>query len=226
MKNESGNLSAAEIRERIWLSIAEKRLRPGLRLKEEELAEVFDVSRARVRQVLAMLASDGLVTILPNRGAFVSEPTAQEAQDVFHVRKLVEDRVIERLIGRMTPEDFARLEAHVAAENVAHQKGDTSEAIQLAGAFHVLLAELCDSAFLLGIMRDLNSRSSLITAIYRVKHLHNCAPHDHEGLIEALRAGDCAKAQIAMRKHLENVEAELDLSKETGAIRDLRQAFG
>ena len=119
MKTESANLSAAEIRERIWLSIAEKRLRPGLRLKEEELAEVFDVSRARVRQVLAMLASDGLVTILPNRGAFVSEPTAQEAQDVFHVRKLVEDRVIERLIGRLTPDDFARLEAHVAARIAA-----------------------------------------------------------------------------------------------------------
>ena len=119
MKTESANLSAAEIRERIWLSIAEKRLRPGLRLKEEELAEVFDVSRARVRQVLAMLASDGLVTILPNRGAFVSEPTAQEAQDVFHVRKLVEDRVIERLIGRLTPNDFARLEAHVAATGTA-----------------------------------------------------------------------------------------------------------
>lgn len=226
MSNEVGSRSAAKIRERIWLSIAEKRLRPGVRLKEEELAEIFEVSRARVRQVLTMLASDGLVTILPNRGAFVSEPTAQDARDIFHVRKLVEDRIMERLAGRMAEADFARLEAHVAAENAAHQSGNTSEAIHLAGGFHVLLAELCDSAFLFGIMRDLNSRSSLITAIYRVKHLHNCAPHDHEGLIEALRAGDCATAQATMRKHLENVESELDLSNEARAVRDLRQVFG
>lgn len=197
MKTKSANLSAAEIRERIWLSIAEKRLRPGLRLKEEELAEVFDVSRARVRQVLAMLASDGLVTILPNRGAFVSEPTAQEAQDVFHVRKLVEDRVIERLIGKLTPEDFARLEAHVAAENVAHQRATRPRRSSWPGFPYPACRTVNNP---LGIMRDLNSRSSLITAIYRVKHLHNCAPHDHEGLIEALRAGDCAKAQIAMRQ--------------------------
>lgn len=226
MRDAAVSLSAAEIRERIWLSIAERRLRPGVRLKEEELSQIFEVSRARVRQVLAMLASDGLVTIVPNRGAFVSEPTAQEAQDVFHVRKLVEDRIIERIAGRITEADFARLEAHVAAENAAHQSGDTSEAIHLAGHFHVLLAELCDSAFLSSTMRDLNSRSSLITAIYRVKHLHNCAPRDHEGLIEALRAGDCVTAKAAMRKHLENVESELDLSNETGATRDLRQVFG
>lgn len=225
-RNEAVSLSAAKIRERIWLSIADKRLRPGVRLKEEELAEIFKVSRARIRQALNLLARDGLVTIVPNRGAFVSEPTAQEAQDVFHVRKLVEDRIIERLAGQMTEADFARLEAHVAAENAAHQSGDTSEAIHLAGDFHVLLAELSDSGFLIGTMRDLNSRSSLITAIYRVKHLHNCAPHDHEGLIEVLRSGDRVAAQAAMRKHLENVESELDLSQEAGAARDLRQVLG
>ena len=72
----------AEICERIWLSIAEKRLRPGARLKEEQLAEIFDVSRARVRQALSVLESDGLVTIVPNRGAFVSEPGVDEARDV------------------------------------------------------------------------------------------------------------------------------------------------
>ena len=59
-----------EIYNRIWLSIAERKLKPGTRLKEEQLAEIFSMSRARVRQALSALEHDGLVTLVPNRGAF------------------------------------------------------------------------------------------------------------------------------------------------------------
>ena len=118
----------AEICERIWLSIAEKRLRPGARLKEEQLAEIFDVSRARVRQALAVLESDGLVTIVPNRGAFVSEPGVDEARDVFHVRKQIEARVLERLIDRISDEEISLLDAHLTQEREADQRGIIGQA--------------------------------------------------------------------------------------------------
>ncbi|ERM03536.1 hypothetical protein Q644_01180 [Brucella intermedia 229E] len=64
-------VSTQQIVEKVWLSIAERRLRPGVQLKEEKMAEIFDVSRARIRQALASLKREGLVDILPNRGAFV-----------------------------------------------------------------------------------------------------------------------------------------------------------
>lgn len=215
----------AEMCERIWLSIAEKRLRPGTRLKEEELAEIFKVSRARVRQALSVLESDGLVTIVPNRGAFVSEPTVDEARDVFHVRKLIEERVLGRLIERITEADIPRLEQHLKEERAAEERGDTSAAIRLSGGFHLLLAELCGSEFLQGILRDLISRSSLITAMYRAEHLHHCGPDDHDSLIRAIRVRDAGRAQSAMREHLDHVEAELDLTEEIPLVRDLRQAL-
>jgi len=223
--NESVAEPVAQICDRIWLSIAEKRLRPGTRLKEEELAEIFAVSRARVRQALATLEGDGLVTIIPNRGAFVAEPTVEEARDVFHVRKLVEERIVERLIKRVTKNDFPRLKAHIEQERAAAQRGDTSASIRLSGGFHVLLAELCGSPFLYSILRDLVSRSSLITAMYRVTREHYCGPEDHEGLIAAIRDRDAERAKIAMRHHLEHVEAELNLEEDASAIRDLRQAL-
>ncbi len=222
---EKANGPAAEICERIWLSIAEKRLRPGTRLKEEQLAEIFEVSRARVRQALSMLEGDGLVTIEPNRGASVAEPSVDEARDVFHVRKLIEVRVIERLIDKVDEADLRRLEKHLADEKAALARGDTSAAIRLSGGFHLLLAEVSGSDFLTGILRDLISRSSLITAMYRGRHAHNCGPEDHEGLIRAIRAQDADRAQRLMREHLDHVEAELDLTGEISAVRDLRQAF-
>ncbi|NVP72777.1 GntR family transcriptional regulator, partial [Vibrio cholerae] len=61
-------LTVEQIAERIWLSIAERRLRPGMRLKETELADVFGVSRAKVRQVLVTLERDGLVVLESNKG--------------------------------------------------------------------------------------------------------------------------------------------------------------
>lgn len=80
---EQAAMSVEQIVERVWLSIAERRLRPGVQLKEEQLASIFHVSRARVRQALTVLARDGLVTIIPNRGAFVCKPSVEEARDVF-----------------------------------------------------------------------------------------------------------------------------------------------
>lgn len=215
----------AEICERIWLSIAEKRLRPGTRLKEEQLAEIFSVSRARIRQALTMLEGDGLVTILPNRGAFVSQPSVEEARDVLHVRKLIEERVIARVIDRIVEVDISRLEAHLAEERAADARCDTSAGIRLSGRFHLLLAELSGSDFLSAVLRDLVSRSSLITAMYRRQHGCNCGPEDHAALIRALAARDATAAQVTMRNHLDHVESELDLSEDPPLIHDLREAF-
>lgn len=215
----------AEICERVWLSIAERKLRPGTRLKEEQLAEVFNVSRARVRQALAMLESDGLVTILPNRGAFISEPGVDEARDVFHFRRQVEARVLERLISTIEVKDFPRLEAHLAKERDADSRKDTTATIRLSGGFHLLLAELSGSIFLTSTLRDLISRSTLITTMYRRQVHHNCGPDEHAALIESIRSRDLDQAVRQMDAHLRHVEDELDLTEGVPVLRDLRDAL-
>lgn len=223
---ETRHTATAEICERIWLSIAEKKLRPGTRLKEEELSEVFQVSRARVRQVLSALESDGLVTILPNRGAFVAEPDVNEARDVLHVRKLVEERIVEHVVARVTDDEIAQLDAHVAQERDAAASNDRSATIKLSGGFHLLLAELSGSTFLYGILHDLISRSSLISVIYRRTELHDCGPDEHESLIDCIKARDNDGARAMMHAHLQHIEDDLDLEIEDTSLRDLRQVFG
>ncbi|MDN5786791.1 GntR family transcriptional regulator [Pseudorhodobacter sp.] len=224
--SDTRHTTTAEICERIWLSIAEKKLRPGTRLKEEELSEVFDVSRARIRQVLSALESDGLVTIVANRGAFVAEPDINEARDVFHVRKQIEDRIIGHVIARVSNDEIMQLERHTAKEREAASRQDRSATIKLSGGFHLLLAELSGSTFLHGILHDLISRSSLISVIYRRTELHDCGPDEHVALIARIKARDFEGARAILHDHLQHIEDDLDLETEDTSLRDLRQVFG
>jgi DNA-binding GntR family transcriptional regulator len=222
---EQTGISTQQIVERVWLSIAERRLRPGVQLKEGQMASIFDVSRARVRQALTVLERDGLVTIIPNRGAFVCKPSVDEARDVFVVRRTVERCVVERLCKSISEEDIARLRSHVARERIANAQDITTDIIKLSGGFHLLLAEVAGSDFLFGTMRDLIARTSLITAVYRNTTRFNCGPDEHDEIVEAIARGNLDKATGLMTHHLEHVESELDLSEIPDFSRDLWAAL-
>lgn len=223
--NEQTGPSTEQIVEKVWLSIAERRLRPGVQLKEEQLATIFGVSRARIRRALTVLERDGLVTIIPNRGAFICKPSVDEARDVFFVRRTVERCVIERLCKSVSKADLKRLKDHVALERTANAKDITTDIIKLSGGFHLLLAEIVGSDFLYTTMRDLISRSSLITAVYRNTNRFNCGPDEHADIVEAIAKKDAATATRLMAHHLEHVEAELDLSEIRDLSHDLRAAL-
>lgn len=218
--------TAAEIGERIWLAIAERRLRPGTRLKEEQLAEIFGVSRARIRQALAGLEREGLVRLLPNRGTVVAAPTVDEAGDVFFTRKVVEERILDRLTERIGPRDIAALRDHVARERAAAAADEISDVIRLSGGFHMRLAELLGSEFLISTLRDLISRSSLITAVYRDTAHFNCGPDEHARIIDCLEAGDIDGARTLMRAHLDHITESLDLNVERQIESDLKRVLG
>jgi len=185
--------SVKQIVERVWLSIAERRLRPGVQLKEEQMAAIFGVSRTRIRQALATLEHDGLVTIAPKRGAFVSKPSVQDAHDVFFVRASVERRVVERLCLSVTEDGLTRMRDHVARERIANAEDNTTDIIKLSGGFHLLLAELTGSDFLFATMRDLIARTSLITAVYRNTSRYNCGPDEHAGIVAAITAKEAER---------------------------------
>lgn len=217
--------SVGEIRDRIWLAIAERRLRPGTRLKEEQLAEIFSVSRARVRQALSLLERDRLVTLIPNRGGFVAEPTVDEARDVFFARRIIEGGLVERLCKRASKGDIAKLRAHVGEERKAHQRGDLSAIVRLSGGFHILVAELAGSQYLYEVLRDLVSRTSLITTMYQPRLTHDCGPDEHEQVVDQIEKGESEAAFAAMDRHLSHVESQLDLNEAPEPPSDLREVL-
>ncbi|WP_102108939.1 GntR family transcriptional regulator [Oceaniglobus roseus] len=211
-----------EIYNRIWTAIAERKMKPGTRLKEESIAEIFSVSRARVRQALTALEHDGLVTSIPNRGAFVSQPSIDEARDIFFARRTIETRLVARLCETGDETAFARLDAHVEEERAARTAGDTRATVRLAGGFHLLLGELAGSPYLWDVLRDLVSRTSLIMAMYQTRSQADCGPEEHAEIVEALRAGQAERAQHLMDHHIDHLEEQLDLEETPTEALDLR----
>jgi len=206
-KNEEG------IYERLVSSIFEHRLPPGTKLGEEGLAAIFGVTRARIRSVLPRLAHEGLVTLEPNRGAFVTQPTVEQARDVFEARRLIEPGIASRLAKQ--PERagaVARLRQHVAAERRARAADDARRIVRLSGEFHVLLADLSGNSLLAKSMRELASLTCLIIALYDKPAKPSCLGEEHGEIADAIAAGDARRASTLMIEHLNHVEQELDLS--------------
>lgn len=213
------------IYEAIHAAIVERRLPAGTRLVEDQMAQIFGVSRARIRQALQALARDRMVTLQPNRGAFVSFPSTAEAREVFQARRLLESALVREAARSIDAKGLARLVEHLEKERAAHQAGDRRASIKLSGDFHLLLAEIVGNATLLSYLRELTARSSLVIAIYESPGAKSCSLNDHQRIIDALKAGDGDTAAAEMDDHLGEVEAQLALVEPGAAAVDLRAIF-
>src|SRR5690242_2194162 len=97
--------SEADIFARMHQAVLDRRLEPGMKLKEVALAEAFGVNRAVVRRVLARLSYERLVVLRPNRAAVVASPSVQESRDIFAARRVVEAAVVASLAASVRSEE-------------------------------------------------------------------------------------------------------------------------
>lgn len=223
----TGGTRAIAVYRSLRRAIIEQALRPGTKLAEDAIGEWLGVSRTLAREALVRLASEGLVELRPNRGAFVAYPTLEEGRDVFQVRAGLERLVTQSLAGRLTPDQVKRLEAHVVAEEKAAAKSNERESIRLAGEFHTILAEMTGNALLIRYVAEVVSRCSLILAIYGRPHSSDCAVSEHRELIEALTRGDEARALDLMDHHLGAVMNRALLARPVEPdLKDILAAYG
>lgn len=218
--NAKGNIYG-----RIYEAIVEHRLMPGTKLAEEKVAELFGVSRTQVKGVFQRLAVEQLVTMIPNRGAFVTTPTADEARDVLEVRRTLEPAIVTRLIARIAagdaPDAVAQLRALTAREHQAHAQGDRPTSVRLSGEFHVLLAELSGSAISTRMMRELTPLTCLAILTFEAPTHSACPDDEHARLVDAIAAGEAVTAAGLMVDHLHHIEASLNLTRNEDVEVDL-----
>ncbi len=195
--------------EALTRAIVEHRLQPGTKLAEQKLADHFGVSRTLVRQALFQLVQKHLVRMEPARGAFVAAPTVEEARQVFQIRRILEAEMVREFLRKQTPAMLKALREHVAQEKLALGSPDAARSQQLLGDFHVRMAELAANAVLAQILRDLVSRSSLITLMYQRDSFVAHSQEEHAELLKALAAKDEKRAVRLMEEHLLHVEESL-----------------
>lgn len=199
----------AVIVESLKRAIVDHRLQPGEKLVEQRLADTFGVSRTLVRQALYQLEQNHLIRLEPARGAFVAEPSVQEAKQVFAVRRVLENDLVRQLVQHASPKHLRALDAHVLREAAAIKQNDVAQRTDLLGDFHVVMARQIGNEVLAKLLSDLISRCALITLMYQSKQDAACSNTEHADIVEAIRARDADKALALMNAHLDHVEASL-----------------
>lgn len=205
--------------------IAQHRLRPGTRLIEAQIVETLHANRNHVQVALQRLAMQRIVSIEPNRGAMVAQPSAREAREVFAARRAIERAIVESISAQTMAEHQERIALHMASERQATGTTDRREIVRELSEFHLLLGELGGNAVIAEILENLMVRSSLIVALYQRGDVPSCASDEHQALLDALSAGDNARAVSVLLAHLDELEAQLALDEPAAPEVDLREAL-
>ncbi|MCO5062975.1 MAG: GntR family transcriptional regulator [Rhizobiaceae bacterium] len=216
---------ASSIRDQLRLAIIDRRLAPGTKLSEQEVGSIFDVSRTVARAALQMLTFEGLVHTERNRGAFVANPSPEEARQVFASRRLIEPGIVVEVCKRLELHHLAAFQLQLQSEGslvAAHGPEARRAEIKASGDFHLLLASVAGNAILQKFMEELVARSSLVIALYGRSGASACGHNEHAEIVAAIEASDTDKASSLIVAHINHIEADLDLRfREGPKLRDV-----
>ena len=210
-----GRTLSSVIGRRLRELIIEGVLEPGARLNERVLCEQLDVSRTPLREALRGLAHDGLATVIPNRGAFVTRMSRNAVRDSFQVMGALEALAGELACDCITDKEVDEIEALTFEMRACHARRDLREYYRLNRAIHERISLAARNDLLGDMAKRLNLRiQNLRFRSNLVPKKWDAAVHEHVRMVGLLRARDRAALSTLMREHLarkaEAVLATLD----------------
>jgi DNA-binding GntR family transcriptional regulator len=223
-KEAAQPLTDEMIYQAIYEAIVEHRLAPGAKLSQDELGEIFGVSKTRVRPILFRLAEQKIVTLEPNRGAFVARPSVEEVRDVISARLIVEEGIVRQVVQRATAQQIKELRTLIDDERDARLSDHSVRAHRLSGQFHMSLAEMTGNPVLVDLLRYLISRNAIAVAMYQ-PNVGSCSLQGHTEIVDAIASGNEDLAVTVSLRHLHDIAASLDPDATDGRRNSLRGAF-
>lgn len=188
--------------ERLRNMIVEGELEAGERLHDSNLARILHVSRTPVREATKLLATEGLVDLLPGRGARVSELSAEDILDLFETIAGVERHACELAAERMSEGDRDRLQRAHKRMARHHVTGERQPYFKLNHEIHLAIVEASKNTTLRGIHASLMSRARRARYAALSSHARWIeAMEEHELIMAALMARDSRRAGEIMRQH-------------------------
>lgn len=186
-------------------AILKGELKPGERLMEIALAEKLGVSRTPIREAIRKLELEGLVIMIPRRGAQVANITEKDLNDVLEVRCCLEEMAIEKACSRMTDQELSELaEAEEAFQGLL-EEGDLTKLAEADVEFHEIIYRAAENKRLLQVLNNLREQIYR----YRVEYLKDEKTRkrlveEHREMYEAIRSRDVEKAKKIASNHIEN----------------------
>ncbi|MRD72163.1 FCD domain-containing protein [Rhodocyclus tenuis] len=192
-----------EVAERLRQRIFSHELAPGEWIDEQALVVAYGISRTPLREALKVLAAEGLVTLKPRRGCYVTEISERDLDDIFPLMAMLEGRSAWEAAKKWRSEDLARLEVLHAELEAYTAAGQIDRFFEANQDFHRQIQELSGNRWLLQLAQDLRK-------VLQLTRLHSLGVEgrlqesmaEHHAIMAALRTRDADAAEVAMRKHL------------------------
>jgi DNA-binding GntR family transcriptional regulator len=196
----NASVAATEV---IREAIIDGRLEPGRRLKEEELARELGISRTPIREALLMLQAEGLVDAIPNRGAMVRVHNADDLEDLYQLRALLEGYAARRAGTRITDDQVAELSASCDRFDALDSETELRELVRENMVFHSTILEIAGSSRLAAMVR----RVIELPLVYRSYIWYSpdqkrISGHYHRQIVTALTSRDAERAELIMKEHV------------------------
>lgn len=202
-----------EVTARIREMIRSAELSRGQKIDEKHLSELMGVSRTPVREALRVLHSEGLVDLIPHKGAYVTTPSIEELQDLFEVMSVLEGTCARLSASRMTKEDLRKIQTLHRNLEKHYRKRDHEAYLETNHNLHMMVQKLSGNKVLNDVLNGLRQKILL----YRHRQLYyknrfEKSMQEHTQILKALQQGDPSQAEEAMKQHLiRQCEALVDL---------------
>jgi len=214
-----------QVAQRLRQMLVENRIPPGAKLNERELCEALNVSRTPLREAIKMLAAEGLVELVPNRGAIAIALTEADVVNTFEVMAGLESQSGELAAQRITDEELAEIRALHFEMLAAYTRGDLSAYYSLNARIHRAINAAAKNPVLTATYNQVNARLQALR--FRSNQdgaKWKRAVGEHDKMIEALSARDAAAMREVLLQHLTHKrDTVLEQLREDGAARGGRK---
>ncbi len=186
-------------------------------LREITIGEELGVSRTPVREALRQLELEGLVTIIPNKGAYVTGITQKDVHDIYKIRSMLEGMCARWATEHITEKQIEELEeVLLLSEYHLHKKGgeQAEQVTELDGKFHKILYEASNSRILEHVLSDFHKYVQMArTLSVGEKNRAKKSIQEHRAILDAIKDKDGQRAEELANRHIMNVMANLHLAK-------------
>jgi DNA-binding GntR family transcriptional regulator len=208
-----GTSSSAIPRQSLTSAVAEKlrdqiirrEITEGAQLRQDVIAGQYHVSRIPVREALRQLHAEGLITIVPNRGAIVPELSPSDIEELFAIRALLEPEVLKLSIPRLTPADLAQAEAVLTKYMSELRREEHMENWgRMNWQFHSILYSRAERPHFMSIIRNVNHNGERYTRLQLyLTHGVKRANEEHHQILKLCRKNEVVAACKLLRQHIQ-----------------------
>ncbi|WP_217267809.1 MULTISPECIES: GntR family transcriptional regulator [Halomonadaceae] len=195
--------NAQRLRDSLENDIINGRRIPGERLDPEALGKEYSVSRTPVREAIQQLVASGLVTVSPKKGTFVAKVGLEQLIEMFEVMAELEGMCGRLAARRISQGELETLRGTLKRCEAAAEAGDTDEYYYENELFHLCIYQASHNRFLADEAQQLKQRLKPYRRLQlQVRHRMSNSLAEHRDIVDAIEAGDTARAESAMREHV------------------------